>query len=141
MGRFNSVLGKEMKYITLLCLAACLLSQEQISILPILGVKFGDIAVIEFTAVSKANDYYSQNIVHANFMLSITSINGVRIDPSIRAVPLVYGDEKYEIGKNYKVRAYEKIESVAAPRRWNKGVEPAQFDYSIRQSIVIKLVD
>ena len=110
---------------------------ELSDIKPVLGVPFGKISIIEFTAVDKPNSYYMQNIVKTKFLLELNVLNGDRVDRIVHIVPSVDDNDDYVIGKRYTVRAYEKINTVSVPKGWNIDGLDQQIDYFIERTVVI----
>lgn len=126
-----------MKLLALL-LTACIAYTAEISdIKPLLDVPFGEISVIEFTAVEKPNSYYMQNIVKARFLMELVALNGNRVDRIVHLVPSVDDIDDYVIGTKYTVRAYEQINTISVPKGWNVDGLPQQIDYSIERTVVI----
>ena len=122
----------------LLLLTVCIAYAVDITeIKPLLGVPFGTISVIEFTAVEKPNTYYMQNIVKAKFLIELNAINGNRVDRNVHIVPSIDDSDDYVIGNKYKVRAYEKINTISAPKGWNVDGLAQQIDYFIERTVVI----
>ena len=126
-----------MKIMILLLTVCIAYAVEMTDIKPLLGVPFGNISVIEFTAVEKPNTYHMQNLVKARFVLELNAINGDRVDRIVHIVPSIEDIDDYVIGKKYTVRAYERINTISAPKGWNVDGLAQQIDYFIERTVVI----
>jgi hypothetical protein len=105
------------------------------SIQSLLGIPFGQICTIKAEFVDKPDTYYAQNMSQAEYYLKVIEINGKVLAEPLIAEP-VCESGKFEKGKVYTLKAYEKINSEGEPVEWSDVAQ--QFNYSIRNKIVIK---
>lgn len=130
------------KYMILLCLALPIhaLAERQV-LSPAVAERFGEIVEIEAVFVAKPNTYHAQNMVDEPYFLRVERISGKAVDPPVTieyrydappgATPV------FVAGKSYRLKAFETLSPLGAPRGW--GNEAAQLDFQIMRRLVIKL--
>jgi hypothetical protein len=95
---------------------------------PVVAPKFGESVIIQAEFVAKPNDYYSQNIVPEPYILSVISVDGMKLKaPVLIEYMLEVGKKDHSqlerLGATFTFEAYETVHQTGRPGPWMEEME------------------
>lgn len=118
-------------------------SSAQEVIRPRVAPAFGKVILVKATFVEKPNDYYSQNIIRAPYVLRVAAVNGKELKEAVLieyVLDLTQEERLHleELGRVNEFDAYETVYQQGVPAGWTGGIE--QFYFSFRHKLHVKPV-